>query len=584
MTTNGTRALLSADTDRTLDYVFESAKLPEIRGASTILDDLNRQAAPQLIKRLDDTAQKIYASGGSLLYEVAAEKAPLIQQELEALYPRETGVATITCVYRVLPGPADKGIPQAPADAEVLSGFQRERWERADESLDCFGAWVRLLGRDLRRRKQEKRYAPFVEAMPHAERCQSCRIRPASTTYAHYGEAIPRCTECAQKNEASPRSPWRDRFESRLRELHKEHPELIRNYFAGAQKGTVPLDINVIASACDPRNRNKRNYVAFIYADGDGVGSFVESRHTRDEYRKSSKSLRDATWYAVTFALAHNLAIQTLDNPMSPDETEEERRRPTQPFEIITVGGDDVMLVVPAHVALQVARDLAGKFTEYLAEKLTECLEREGVKGKDRPLTLSVGVVIAPMHMPVRLMRDFARELLKRGAKQRARKEGEAAVDFQVFTSTALQGTDVMTMRRQPPYTVAQPDDPEGKPLHLFRRPYTLPELKRLLAALDALSQANFPTSQLYPLAAALGGGRHRGTLFYLYQRSRLRKQHREALAQVEAIVEVQPGRDPLPWYRATSPEARYAFSTLLRDVAELYDFAPALEGEEVVS
>jgi len=587
-TKNGPRALLIADTDRTLDYVFESARLPEIRGGSNILLELNEQTAPKLIKSIDGDADIIYAAGGCMLCMVTADKAQAIQQTLEALYPRETGVATITCVYRELPESidVDQGVPRADVDdahLDALSPFQRRRWEQADRELGNFGAWVRLLGHDLRRRKQEKRYVPFVEAPPHAERCQSCRLLPAATLNAHYGESMPRCVECAKKNRASPRFPWRDIFEGRLRDLHKDDPELIENYFAGAEKGTVPLDIGVIASACQPRNPNKRGYVAFIYADGDGVGSFVESRRTRKEYQDMSKKLRDATWYAVTFALANNLAIQPLDNPMSSDESEEERRRPTQPFEIITVGGDDVMLIVPAHVALQVAHDMARAFTEYL--------ERKGVndsdKDKNRPLTLSAGVVIAPEHMPVRLMRDFARELLKESAKPRAKdKDTEcAAVDFQIFTSTAVYGTDVMRQRSGPPYAIAPPgeDGEKARPLRLHHRPYTIEELDRLLRALDALNREGFPTSQLYPLAEALEQGRRRATLFYLYQRSRLNTRLRRALEQVEAIVEFKKGRDPLPWYKADS-NAAYAFSTTLRDVAELYDFVPELETKEVTA
>lgn len=578
MTTNRHRALLAADTDRTLDYVFESAKLPEIRGASTILDDLNRQEAPTLIKRLDENADQIYASGGSLLYEVDADKAPLIQQELEALYPLETGVATITCVYRELPGPADEGIPRTSLDPEIveeLSPFQQKRLDKADRQLDCFGAWVRLLGHDLRRRKREKRYVPFVEAMPHAERCQSCRIRPAATVYAYYGESIPRCVECAKKNHASPRFPWRDKFDAKLREYH---PQLARKYFAIAEQGTVPLDLGVIGSACNPRNRNKSGYVAFIYADGDGVGSFVESRRTREQYQEMSQDLRDATWYAVTFALANNLAIEILDNPMSAEETEEERQRATQPFEIITVGGDDVMLIVPAHVALKVAQDMAERFTEYLEKK---GLEKKGIKDQNRPLTLSSGVVIAPQHMPVRLMRDFAKELLKKGAKPRAKNTDFAAVDFQVFTSTAVYGTDIMSLRRQAPYSVQPLDAPKDKPLRLYHRPYTLPELKRLLHALSVLNAADFPTSQLYPLAGALERGRRRATLFYLYQRSRLKPSHRKALEQVESIIAAREDKDPIPWYKADHRES-YMFSTTLRDVAELYDFVPEPNPEEV--
>jgi hypothetical protein len=575
-TTDKSRALLAADTDRTQDYVFESARLPEIRGASTILLELNENDAPDLIKEIDDTAKPIFVGGGGLLYEVAADKAEAIQQALEVLYPQETGVATITCVHRELPSPADQGVPQSPIDDAMLGGltdFQRQRLEHADRDLGCFGAWVRLLGHNLRRRKRQKRYVPFVEAPPHAERCQSCRVRPAATIYSYYGDVVPRCAECAKKNQASLRSPWRDEFDEKLR---RWHPQLAKQYFAKAEQGTIPLDVGVIASVCEPRNLNKRDYVAFIYADGDGVGSFVESRRTRDDYQEISKDLREAIWYAVTFALAKNLAIQTLDNPMSSDETEEQRRRPTQPFEIITVGGDDVMVIVPAHVALKVARDMAKKFTEYL--------EKKEIKGADRPLTLSSGVVIAPSHMPVRLMRDFARELLKKGAKPRAKETKFAAVDFQVFTSTAIYGTDIMSLRNEPPYAIAPLGAPEkAKPLRLYHRPYTVPELKKLLDALDELNKEDFPTSQLYPLAEALERGRRRATLFYLYQRSRLDHKLRRALEQVEAVIEPEAKRDPLPWYKADT-EANYAFSTTLRDVAELYDFVPKPQSEEVTA
>ena len=85
----------------------------------------------------------------------------------------------------------------------------------------------------------------------------------------------------------------------------------------------------------------------------------------------------------------------------------------------------------------------------------------------------------------------------------------------------------------------------------------------------------------MYPLAGALERGRRRATLFYLYQRSRIKnKEHRAALAKVEAIITAQEKRDPLPWYKAP-PGATYTFNTTLRDVAELYDFA---ESEEEVT
>jgi hypothetical protein len=597
------RALLSADADRVQEYVLESAKLPEIRGGSFLQARLNDQEEKdkpikELVQRLDDSVEIIYAGGGSVLAEVDAGQAEAIQSAIERLYPEKTGVATTTCVFQPVPGNVEEGYPGLLSleaiNLALKGGDEYWRWriftqygytpedlekEQPDE-LDAnryaaahnFGEWVRLLGVRLRRRKQEKDHIPFVEAPSHAERCQSCRIRPATTLYAHYGDSIPRCAECAKKNQNSERFLWRDKFDERLREWH---PQLAGEYFAVAEQGTVPRDISVIASACNPRNRNKRDYVAFIYADGDGVGSFVESRRTRDEYQKMSQDLRDAIWYAVTFALAHNLAIQTLDNPMTPDETEEQRRRPTQPFEIITVGGDDVMLIVPAHAALETTRDMAKKFNEYL--------EKENIRGEDRPLTLSAGVVIAPKHMPVRLMRDFARELLKKGAKPCAKEAQCAALDFQVFTSTAIYGTSVMSLRGRSPYLIShrgkQTPVLRKEDLSLLHRPYTLDEADRLLDALNALDKVDFPTSQLHGLASALERGRRWSTLYYLYQRARMGKKYRAVFDALERIVSATT-RDPVPWHKLP-PGADADFNTTLRDVAEFYDFVAEKGGAE---
>ena len=548
------RALLAADTDRTQDYVFESARLPEIRGASTLLTTLNEERSPALIQQLDPSAQCIYVGGGGLLYEVAADKAPVIQLELERLYPRETGVATITCVYLVLPAnqSPDQGLPYVTAQVapDTFSEFQRQRWQHADRSLDNFGAWVRLLGHNLRQRKQEKAQIPFVEAPSHAERCHSCRTRPADGVYQDFEAKRAFCPECRRKRELGGRFYWRDEFLKRLRE---HHPDLYQPYLNGATPAQVrpPQDLETLANL-NAAAGNKQNYVAFIYADGDGVGAYIEQQQSRKDYEMVSEILDGATWNAATYALAKNLRVNAQ----------------TQPFEIITVGGDDVMLIAPAAHGLRIAHDMAAQFRRYL-----------DTRAVDASLTLSTAVVIAPVHMPVRLMRDFARELLKSGAKPRAKAEKGATIDFQVFISDAVYGTDIMDLRGAAPYTLAVDD--KDKPLRLFNRPYNLPETERLLFALGRLRATQFPKSQLYALAQALERGRRRATLFYLYQRSRLNSQHREALAAVEAIVPTNERYDPLPWRKAASQET-YQFSTTLRDVAELYDFVCETAEKEV--
>jgi len=604
---NEKRALLSADADRVQEYVFESAKLPEIRGGSFLQARLNDQEeGNEPIKTLIGNYGKIiYADGGSILAEVDADRAEAIQAAIERLYPEQTGVATITCVFQPVPDNVEDGYTGLLSLADInralssdaLDDYQRwrifaqygyapeelrqQQHDKLDderyEAAHNFGEWVRLLGVRLRRRKQEKERSPFVEAPPHAERCQSCRKRPVAEMVPRFGETWAFCPACREKARHNDRSVWRDRFVAQLlRYRDGDDPEkqrLAERYFAGSDKAIMPATIREIGAAGRPRNRNKRGYVAYIYADGDGVGTFVERQRTREEYKQNSELLRQAMWEAVVHALAEHLQIVEQYDPNSGEE------KPTHPSEIITVGGDDVLLIVPAPAALPAAVALSQHFTDVLKQKADEKMSQDAKWADElRKLTLSVGLVIAPSHTPVRLLHEMAKDLL-RSAKGRAKalrkeKKYTAAIDFQVLTSAAVFGDMVADMRERPPYLISR-----GDRLSLVHRPYTLDEAERLLEALNALDKADFPTSQLHGLASALERGRHWSTLYYLYQRARLGKKYRPAFDALERIISTTT-RDPVPWHRLP-PGSDADFNTTLRDVAELYDFVAEKGGAE---
>ncbi len=231
----GGLALFSADADKIKEYVFESAKLPDIRGASMILDELNRgQPDPDGKNLLGVLAGHklpvegalncvIYAGGGSLLALVPSELAATLQQEMETLYPRETGTATITCVWRrVTPAELTAGL--AGYSPDRLTALQKqlapEAWRRiaayyqegenegpaiTAEQLGTrknFGELVTLLGIMLRRAKESKAYAPFIEAVPYGRRCEACGQRPATTLETSPDERY-LCKPCKWKAERS---------------------------------------------------------------------------------------------------------------------------------------------------------------------------------------------------------------------------------------------------------------------------------------------------------------------------------------------------------------------------------------------
>jgi hypothetical protein len=106
------QSLVSLDTDRIKEYIFATAKLREISGASAILRDLNEQTMPSLAETYQ--AQTIYVGGGSGLFVVPSDRAhDLITAVQRAYRERTAGAATITGV--ALPLPDNFSIDHSPA-------------------------------------------------------------------------------------------------------------------------------------------------------------------------------------------------------------------------------------------------------------------------------------------------------------------------------------------------------------------------------------------------------------------------------------------------------------------------------------
>ena len=273
-----------------------------------------------------------------------------------------------------------------------------------------------------------------------------------------------------------------------------------------------------------------------------------------------------ATRNSVFRALAKSLTTRVIKRQA--EKPGEEETVCLVPFEIITIGGDDVLLIVPADAALDVAR----RISQYFGEEMAKAKHKE-----ERTLTMSVGVVLAQHHTPVRTLRDLAGQLLKHGAKVRRRqtkKDGkpEACIDFLVLKSQAMLGSTLGELRSEPPYLIER----AGEKLLLTHSPYTLSEVEDLMGDLKDLRENAFPTSQLHLLTSTLQKGRYSATLFYQYQIARLQKANEE---QAQILIDLgqrwSPAHsvDPTPWARTHTRGAKY--QTALPDLAELYDFVP---------
>jgi len=525
----GGLALLAADTDRTQEYVFESAKLPEVRGASWLLDDLNVNRLPNLFRKhgltgkfIDDDppGEIIYAGGGALIALVPTSEAETLANAIEAEYPKVTSAASITADWR----------PVTPR--MVIDGYPN----------GGFGGLVQWAGSWLTRRKESKPPPSFYEALPHAVRCQSCQIRPANMALFADDPSggWPICPVCEKKR--LDRSLWFEKYQEEYA-IKAEHPQ----------------DLSEIAQASSGR----KGYVGFVYLDGDGLGAVFHRQRTALDYRVFSQGIATAATVAV---------MQTLSDLLSPTQIlgSDARREIGQPhlvgkpitihpFEIITIGGDDIWLIVPGDRAIPIAAAISTAFSKKASRP-----------DDDGPCTLSGGVVIADDHNPVRVLRDLAKDLAREA--KRARQEAKAEIgyiDFHIFKSADMLDREISKLRRMYPYTLPAGD----KSLRLSARPYRADTLDKLWSALKELRKHNFPTSQMHQLAEALLLGRHQSTLFYEYQRARDTHGHFDRLDAARAVAQRTRTIDPTPWQE--SDNDRYSHQTALWDIAEMYEFVP---------
>lgn len=558
--------VFAADTDRTQAYVFESDKLPEIRGASRLLAALNRgdewitqddalrywgtPAIQRIFERYDVPSDcLLYAEGGSalaVLPDVCIGEHPLAQYvaaDLQQAYLRATlGVATVTTVWRAftlqellngITGPPQSRLPNSTYQARI------DAYQSTPAEHNRFGETILLMASRLRRAKQYRAQA-LVERMPFVQVCHSCRVRPAETVaYTEDRNPWPLCAACETKREwggVRERSYWFERLTA-----------------AGLQvePAAYPQDLEQI---------NNGQEIALVYADGDSIGARLHQLSTPAEYKAFSQALGKIIEQAVIQAI-----MGAGLHPYTPEGELEGETEPVHPWEVLTIGGDDIMVIVPAVCAMKFALALTDSFKE-LAGK-NKALAAHG-------LTMSVGLAIGKVKTPVRLLREAAVSALK-SAKHRAKELGEPCIDYHNFVTEGLPGQNLPQWR----CATSLVED-----RMLTARPYSRNDFVRLLECLSLLASVKFPRAQLHTLADSLRRSSAQGHILYYYQRARLSDELRTQLHNIEQ----EWGADPEVWPWRASPVSSqhlYSYDTVFIDIASAYDFyKPDLDSREPAS
>jgi len=287
-------------------YVFSTDKLMEIRGASALLDYLNRHELEAILK----PGEKIYANGGSgqFVFEMsAAEVIEKLQQAQKAYVDVTAGGAFLVW-----------GI--AEFDTRESTSYMEA---------------VRIAHADLERRRYGNPMIAIASGMPLVKLCDSCGHNPASE-FSNYPEADWLCEVCSTKRkftQSQGRALW--------------HQFVLAMDLKEVQPVKTLADIK-------PR-------MAVIYADGNSMGKHVRSLASPEEYRLFSETVDNAVRQACFQGLLP-IVREHLQNS--------EEGNHTIPADILLRGGDDLIVVLPATHALSFACTAAETFYQIVKDKL----------------------------------------------------------------------------------------------------------------------------------------------------------------------------------------------------------------------
>lgn len=650
-------------------YVFESANLQEIRGASAILDRINlidlpaffgKEKSSQVYQWIDREFPGlkealipeliIYSTGGNILAFCPVAFIDDLANAIEKRYTEETLTANSCAVgekFRLLEirlGLLDNPIEktrwldwyrdhyQAPLVQAYFGRLDneikiKENFENRKSFNELAGKLAskfqhRRNGNDLpNSSRPSRRYPPMFETHPYLVRDENqqrsaiaCANLPGKPWFS---DVIARKYIVGQrvKREGNKGQAWwtdnqdfRWQVDQHLTQWNSGKQESwIRQFTeflkaSGAEdtyyKGQSPSQVKE-AIRTEEISNSSDGFMAFIYADGNNMGGYIQKIKTPQEYAQFSQDIFEATKISVFRALEKHLSPHQLQN-LTNAESQYRHNIWIHPFEIIAIGGDDVLLIVPANKALQIAQTIGEEFENILCTKPTYRLESTEVAKSVNchrysgttatpshcKLSMSIGVLITDYKTPIYYAENLTSQLLK-SAKQKAKDLKKnyhyhgGTVDFLALKSVAMISSNIKSFREKGLIKTGA-----NAKLQLYSTPYTLHELVGFLKTVKALKKSEFPRSQLYQIRSLLERGKKTAILNYRYFRVRLNSENQNLLQK-----EFEE-----PWCQAKSNNGNIApwmyddknqiYETLWRELVDLYPFidVESMEDKTVVN
>ena len=365
------------------DYYMESGNPRQMRGASDLLRDCAEKVKKMLKISYNVEESDVFTGGSTLCAKVPRkegedfkEKEKSIVKESEDIFRTNCRTASAAFVFVEIGQEgygASSRIAHAKYDKRRAAKFTDWSFQNGEasgwiQSKNCKSLIFGGLDDDI------------IKKAP--ARCSRCRLRDPKYFFRHdNGEEQYLCESCARREDRSCNIKYDMRIKC-------------------GSKFDCSYEIDTMSMLKDGSGR-----VALLYADINDLGGQALREEFEDDkkfHEDVSKAARDAIYTAIREAMDY-------------DKAPEDKLIPAK-FEIISLAGDDICLLLPGNVALLTANTIINEF------------DKENHLG----LTISVAACVANDTTAISYMKSIVEKALK-DAKERAHDTGQSAINLSFF-------------------------------------------------------------------------------------------------------------------------------------------------------
>ena len=528
-------------------YVFGTNRLVEIRGGSALLEQLNSEDAPKLLKKElgEKNFHKVFFGGGAGQFVADADRET-VENAMKKLqkYFFKVSKGGLNLIYGISP-------------------YIRNDYARS----------LNMAFMDLKIQKEEAPLSSCTQLHTGFIReCDSCADMASPVPVKYGGETRMLCKVCAEKVEQGRKS-----------EVQDELKKFLKTKGENISYASMARTFEDIGKCC----RSKEGYTALVYADGNAMGKLIKQISTLEDYRFFSQKVDEAVKTACYEAIYKHC-------------------RPVNgkfPAIVLLLGGDDLLVYMSADTAMPFAVEAARRFEEITGETFAENpffldLLKDKKTGEMQGLTISMGIAYGKSHTPFPIMFSQSEELLKSAKTggseeiETLRKKGKAKgteegkkpdknfyspsyIDYHITPRfNQLKVSDSRKNHLQ----ISQGGD--RVQLQLHRKPYSLKEAEALLKHAENLIRSGIPSTRLKRFGYAPFLGKMSGTLECLNLYVRTKEEQR--LSIVRPMMQFKCFEN-MPWEKEKvrqdgeeDQKDKKPIRTMLTDLMEIVEFCPA--------